>query len=239
MDEPMFQSTHTSSTIERVKISQIVRDPSFQVRNSIKPTNVKRYADLMKSGVTLVAITLARCDGVLLLIDGWHRLAAMEQVGQSYTDATIIECNRQQAQWMAAKANLTHGVQLRPNEYRNVFKAYVTARQHLKGRGRLKSYREIGVEIGRAYTTIRNWMIEDFPKIAAQMSGTELIGEGGLREIERPNADPARENLRQLTSLFQSSADPVFRGEIIEAVRLALADMEASGGWQEKVPPAF
>ena len=226
-------------TIEQVKISQIVRDPSFQVRNSIKPSNVKRYADLLKSGVKLSTITLARCDGMLLLVDGWHRLAAMEQIGKSYTDATVIECNRHQAQWMAAKANLTHGVQLKPNEYRNVFNAYVTAQQHLKGRAGLKSYREIGVEIGRAYTTIRNWMLLDFPEIAAKMSGGDLVGEGGLRPIRVPSADPARQYLTQLNNLFQSSLDPAFRGEIVGAMREALKDMEKSGGWHEPPAPIF
>jgi uncharacterized ParB-like nuclease family protein len=234
-----MRETATYDEIAPIKLSQLVKEVSFQVRNKVNTATVKRYADLMKAGVNLSPIRVARVDGMLMLVDGWHRVAAHEQLGKETALAEIVECNRQQAQWMAAKANLTHGLQLKNAEYRNVFRAYISTRQHLKGRGGHKSYREIGVEIGKPYTTIRNWMLKDFPEIAARMAGDDLVGEGGLQPVEGPSIDPARDHLTRLIGVFQSSADPVFRGEIIGAVRETLADMEASGGWHEPPPPQF
>ena len=42
-----------------------------------------------------------------------------------------------------------------------------------------------------AYTTVRNWMFKDFPKIAKKIGGDELHGVGGLkvRDPERALAD--------------------------------------------------
>ncbi len=235
----MTKINDTPTTIEHVKISQIVRYPDFQVRNSIKPANVKRYADLLKAGVKLAPVVLARCDGMLLLVDGWHRLAAMDQLEQSYTEAMIVDCSKQRAQWLAAEANLKHGVQLKTSEYRNVFKAYVSTRQHIVGKSRIKSYRDIGIEIGKPHTTIRNWMLKDFPEIAKRMGAEEPVGSGGLRAATAPQIEPATECLKSLNTLFQSSTDPEYRGTVILAVREMLSDMEASGGWRAPPPPTF
>ncbi len=235
----MKKGTEGATTFENVKINQIVREASFQVRNRIDPATVKRYADLMKAGTTLAPIKLARVDGMLLLVDGWHRLQAHESLGRGWTHAEIVESNRQNAQWLAASANLAHGLQLKPSEYRNVFCAYMTTRQHVYGRGRMQSYREIGVALGRPHTTIRNWMLKDFPEIASKMGSDEQPETGGLRTEITPEVPKAEEYLSLLIQLFQSSADPEFRGSVIGLARETLADMEASGGWNEPPPVPF
>lgn len=141
---------------------------------------------------------------------------------------------------MAASANLEHGLQLKSDELRNVFKAYVSSRQHLRGKGYSKSYREIGVELGKVHTTIRNWMQKDFPDIAARMSGNEdFAGPGGLQEVAVPDLSATDQHIALLREVFQSSSDPTFRGTVIGAVRETLADMEASGGWNEPLKPDF
>lgn len=227
-------------SIESVKIALITKDAKLQVRNKLNASAVKRYANLMKAGTKLDPIRIARVDDMLLLVDGWHRLAAHDELRRTFVDAEVISATRHQAVWMAASANLEHGLQLKSAELRNVFRAYISSRQHSQGKGRIKSYREIGVDLGKGHTTIRNWMQKDFPEIAVRMSGNgEVAGVGGLQEIAAPNLSATDQHMALVREVFQSSSDPTFRGNVIGAIRETLADMEASGGWTEPSKPEF
>lgn len=225
---------------EHVKITLIAKDASFQVRNKVSLPIVERYAKSMKAGTEFDPIKLANVEGMLILVDGWHRLAAIERLGGTHVYAEVKPANRQQAIWMAASANLQHGVPLKSSELRNVFRAYVTSRQHLQGKGQLRSYREIGAELGKGHTTIRNWMKKDFANVAARMAGNDCMdGLGGIREIALPDLSASERHIASLLEAFQSSSDPTFRGNVIGAVRATLADMVASGGWTEPEKPEF
>ena len=223
---------------EPVKLSQIIKDVNFQVRNAINQATVKRYADMMKAGKKLAPIKLASVDGSLMLVDGWHRVAAHESLGLETAQAEIVVCSFKEAQWLAASANLEHGLPLKISEMRNVFRAYIETGRHITGK-KMQSYREIGTILGKPHTTIRNWMLEDFPDVAEKMGGGEATETGGLRDIDVPDRSEADEYLSALADLFQSSSDPDFRGTIIGAVRETLADMETSGRWNEPEKPEF
>jgi hypothetical protein len=224
----------------KVKLSLITKDVALQVRNAIHSGAVKRYAELIRNGKVLRPIKLASVDDVLFLVDGWHRLEAMESLGQEFADAEVIQANRQEAIWLAATANLEHGVQLKQSEFRNVFRAYIKSRQHLKGHRKVKSYREIGEELGKPHTTIRNWMLADYPEIAARMAGNEdFVGEGGLQAVPKQSPNEALQHLGMVREAFRQSSDPDYRGALISSLRVALTDMEASGGWTLPLEPEF
>ena len=84
----------------------------------------------------------------------------------SETDTIPHRCQRE-AEWLAANLNTEHGSPPKAKEYRRIFQAFVGARKHYRADGSLKSYREIAAEIGgaRGYTTIRNWVKQDFPSV--------------------------------------------------------------------------
>jgi hypothetical protein len=70
---------------------------------------------------------------------------------------------------------MQHGLSLTRKEKREAFKAFVRARQHVTG-ARFRTYEEIAVacpNCGGA-STMHRWMKEDFPKVAAQISGGRL-----------------------------------------------------------------
>lgn len=107
-------------------------------------------------------------DGTLYLVDGWHRVAAAIRRGEQIIDAVITDGTLREARWLAASANLTHGLPLTRAEKRRAFNAYVETGQHRDG-ARYKSYGDIWRElagIARTHSTIRNWMREDHPKVA-------------------------------------------------------------------------
>ncbi len=201
----------SSSLPSTVVIAQLCRSPDFQVRKKLCPQTVQRYAAAIKAGQELPPLQVAVVDGVPCLVDGYHRAAALEQLGCPTAEATITETTREEAQWRAAKANLTHGLPLKNSEIRNVFRVYIRSGRHKKGSGRLKSYREISLELGRPHTTLRLWMEKDFPKLFFQYSGPSYAADGGYQPLAlRPpqQAQVAIDHLENARQALQGISCP-------------------------------
>jgi len=218
--------------IRTIPILNIVRNQDFQIRNRTDPKTVQRYADAMKAGAVFPPVTLAAFDGMKVLVDGWHRVAAVEALGLREIEAKIVPSTRKEAIWLAGQANLTHGLQLKQSEYRHVFRAFVKADKHRRENGSLLSYRDIAKEIGKPHTTIRYWTMKDFPKLFREMSGQEGHEQaGGLHEEEREKPTHADELLAALAEEFQGSVDPEYRGRIIGQLENMVERMKDSGDW--------
>jgi hypothetical protein len=140
-------------------------------------------------------IRLARVNGALMLVDGWHRFAASKRLEREHISAVVEDMTEDEARWAAAEANTTHGLRLKPAEKLEVFRRYVQTKQHLESyltggqkqrlRWRLKSYRDIARDlhgiVGKS--TVQRWMERNFPKIAKQMaSGREATTKDTVRE---------------------------------------------------------
>lgn len=93
---------------------------------------------------------------------------------------------------MAASANLTHGPPLKSSEVRAAFRVYIQTKQHRKGKGRLKSFREMAQELGRSHNTIRNWMTEDFPGWPRSTVGTNQEEMEGCNHNHHNHRQPLR-----------------------------------------------
>lgn len=223
-------------SVVKVPICEILRDDRFQVRRNLSGEAVARYAAAYKAEVELPPIHAAKLQDGLVLVDGWHRVAAKEKLGDVWITAEILDvASEDEVRWLAARANLTHGVPLASRELRAVFRAYVQAGEHRTARGGLKSYREIARDVpGRSHGTIRNWMKVDFPEIAAAMAGEEPErGQGGLRENPGPTGRELCEGLvQQVLAAFRTLGDPEERGEIIQEVEEVLRAMKVGEPWK-------
>jgi hypothetical protein len=220
---------------ELVMLADVIKDPTLQVRAKVDSRTVSKYADEMKFEQVFPMIKLGRIDGQLLLIDGWHRMAAMQLNGATEEWALVATMTRRQAQWEAAKPNLTHGLPLKASEKRPVFKAYVRSLQHrkklpgMRSASRCKSYREMGAELGVGHTTLRGWMMADFPTIARELGGADGPNKGaGTPSLE--NAQAAYE--RQVKSALVDAANvgkliksPETRFELVEALEAVIAEL--------------
>lgn len=165
-----------------MQIADIVIRGDWQVRTGIDGGTVRSYATAMRSGASFPPVVLARIEGSLYLVDGWHRLGAAKLNGEDAIAATVSDMSEAKAQVAAALANLKHGLPLKPREVRNVFKAYIQAEHHRRGRG-FKSYRDIADDLaGRVgHTTVRNWMERDFPDVFKAMGGAAPVSDAGGR----------------------------------------------------------
>lgn len=225
---------NSTSTAVRLPINQIARDAKFQVRNKLNEATVKRYENNYRSGREMPPVKVALVNNVPILVDGWHRLRALENLGKAHVEAEVQKASRREALWMAASANLDHGLPLKSGELRAVFRAYIRANRHVLPKGNLKSYREIAADLGKPHGTIYNWMKKDFPRVADQLSGDEG-GIGGLPEepLEAASAHvaAARVAMAKLTAAFSGTSDADERGTIIDELDAALSQMRGSGNW--------
>jgi len=219
-----------------LRITDIVRDPDYQVRQKLKDQAVAQYANAYASGQVLPPVKVALVDGLAILTDGWHRLAALDRLGRATVLAQVENMTEREARWRAAEANLTHGVQLTRPEHREVFRAFVRSGRHREG-SRFKSYREIASELGglRAHTTLRLWMRSDFPKVYRAMAGED---EGENEAFEPPLVD-REEHLERLImghvdevrAIARGMKDAGRRGEIVRALEELLRDVREARAW--------
>jgi hypothetical protein len=185
MSEWNYGQTTDSLSPSQVALRDVLVNPEWQVRTRLDAPTVRRYADIMARGQDFPAIKVARIGGNLFLVDGAHRMEAARLVGRIVIQAEIVEgLSEAEARWEAACANLCHGLPLKSKEHRAVFRAFVKAEKHRKGR-RYLSYRDMATELGgiRAHTTLRNWMQQDFPKIAKAMGDDGASVFGGRGEL--------------------------------------------------------
>lgn len=225
------EGTTQGREVRRVQIRNVIQDQRYQIRAKLNQGMVKRYASAYKNGGSLPPVQVAQVGDALILVDGWHRLAALTEIGESTAEAKVIPATERAALWLAAQANLKHGLALTSKEIRQAFRAYIKARQHIKGKGGLKSYRDIASDLGgvRSHVAIWGWMIKDFPKVAEQMQEENMPkGDGGLK-----NTDPeasfwaiTQHHLDKARAAFNGVNGPEARGRVIHKVEAMLEEMK-------------
>ncbi len=174
-----------------VELTAIRTDPTMQVRARLDEINLSRLRSAYRSGADIPPLLLAFVEGDEdwpVVIDGHHRFTVLETLeteahvrgGQPIkaVKANIVRLTRDEARYQAARANSTHGLQLKPRETRRMFAAYVRAGRHRNGDG-FRSYREIGKDMSRDHKTVSKWMRADFPSEAAKMGNPEKATDGG------------------------------------------------------------
>lgn len=232
----LSMTTATTPTTAKVIIAQLCRSKDFQVRAKLCSHTVQRYATAIKAGQELPPLQVALVDGVPCLVDGYHRAEALEYLGYVEAEAVITETTRHEAQWMAATANLTHGLPLKTRELRQVFRVYIRTGRHKKGRGRLKSYREIAQDLGRPHTTIRLWMEKDFKKLFNEYgdANRRAKGDDSVRPPPPPgDARAAIDHLHAVREAFQETVCAEAR-ETIRVYLKALSD-DLLADWKNRM----
>lgn len=229
-------STRKTITATTLPISKIIRDGRYQIRRKMYRAKIKEYTSAYQIGVELPPIQVALVSGEsYILVDGWHRLAALERLDRHEVETEVVEAkDGNEVAWLAAKANTTHGIPLTTPEIRKMFRAYVKAGKHRRGRGGFKSYRDIALDLNgiRTHVTIYRWMQRDFPRTAQRMSDEEMpkgqIGEQEPPDPSRELAELAGDGVRKAFNSFAGITDPLDRGQVIYEMEIALAEMKKS-----------
>lgn len=217
----------TPPEVRTLVIRSLVRDARYQVRARLDDATVSRYANVLAEGLTMPPIRVAVVNGALVVVDGHHRLAAQERRGLDTIEAEVITATASEAQWMAAQANMAHGLQLKKSEIRTAFRALIRARRHIPQPGKLLSYRDLTMLMGGLvrHTTLRNWMLADYPDIARLMhqEDPKVASREAERDDEADFYNAASENIVAAVANARAVRDPNRRGSLIEATERLLA----------------
>jgi hypothetical protein len=229
-----------------VAIKDLRISDEFQMRDELDLKRVARLADAYKAGDNVAAITLAQVDGMLILVDGFHRVAALKTNGWSdVVNAEIHKTTRQGALRMAARANLTPGKPVTPKERRKAFNTYIENQgHHLQGRvnGKrkpMKSYGTLARELGMAKTTVIRWMQEDFPKVAEVMGNTaanQWTGKKKNPSFTEIAEFKTREGLEAARVAFKGVTGKLSRGDLIHEAEELVQKMKAMGAYTKYKP---
>jgi ParB-like nuclease domain len=93
-------------------IDQITIDYSVQIRQALSEEAIARYEQVLDRLPPIAVFRLREDPSVLLLSDGFHRLAAHSRQGRSEIRAEILEGSRDEAMEYAVIANVRHGMPL-------------------------------------------------------------------------------------------------------------------------------
>lgn len=231
--------------VRTLTIADLVRLPQYQMRKNrqgvveLDGGKIGEYAAAYKAGRVLPPIRVAVVDGAPLVVDGWHRLAALERNETRTVEAEVHEgVTALTALGMAAQANLEHGLPLKRADLRRAFNALIRARKHVKKRGQLASYREIAGMLGNRvpHTTVRHWMLNDHPRIARDMGGADPVEQPRDKEFPKKRLQEilegnVKQHLYATTAAARGITEPKRRARIIAHVREVLAELEAGAGW--------
>lgn len=224
-----------------VPIVDLVRSREFQARKALNKDTVRAYATAMERGEEFPPVEVAHVEGAAYLVDGFHRVAALETMGRSKVLARVTKTTREGAKRTAALANLRHALPLKKIELKRAFVLLVEGKGHVTKAGNLVSYRKLAEMLGghARHTTVRLWMQKEFPRIAAKY-GT---GDEGEREYqEQPGPEPqawahkeAADHLDQVRALLRAVTDGDRRRALVAALEGLLE--EAKAGAAPWVPP--
>jgi protein gp37 len=93
---------------ERVKLSEITRDPELQVRMKLDHELATTYAEDMLAGCEFPPVRLFHDGTTYWLSQGWHRVLATEWADELDIMAEIIDGTRDDALWDAIGSNREH-----------------------------------------------------------------------------------------------------------------------------------
>lgn len=227
-------SPECASLGESIPLTSIVTLPEMQPRDKgLNLATLRRYKQAMEAGEVFPPILLARVNDALVLVDGWHRLEAMRELGLWEAVAEVrVARSMAEARLWGYEANRKHGLPLTTAERREMFRAYLKADRHRgRRRGQFKSYREMGEELGIPKSTLAKWTLKDAPRLARALAEGNRFGgsrRGGAREAspERRLAGEAHRALDEAAATIPGVVDAEERWALLEKVRGLVAALE-------------
>jgi hypothetical protein len=212
----------------KVRLADIAVDRMQQVRAMGESIGViRRYRERIERGSEPPPVLIARTKRKgQILVDGFHRIEALRQVGRKFVWALIADIEVPEARWFGSEFNADHGVALTKKDHRRRLKFYVDAGFWTDPEtGSRKALRTIAIELGGVvhWQTIHAWMKKDRPSVArhynvpGRQRQTPPNIPGQSYEGEKDNMGI---NLEQIESFYRvaSQFNPEDRAVMAEAL---------------------
>ncbi len=159
----------------------IAFEPRISARRRLDEVHVNVLFNAIRAEADLGEPVIARVEGCLSVVDGFHRFAALLRSKTERANFLLLpgELSLDEARWISAALNWKAQLQLSKAERKDGFKAYIRAGGHVRlatARGtpdRYKSYREIAKELGIPKSTVFRWISDNFPPLAEAMGAPD------------------------------------------------------------------
>ena len=145
--------SNTNSALHSLEIRRIRKDGQTQHRAALGSAAIKLYAALMAQGAEFPPVTVWLEGSNYWLTDGFHRIAAAEQLGCTYINALIRVGTLSDAQWDSYAANSLHGLRRKQEDIQAVISA---ALRHPKAAK--VSNVELARHLNLPEATLRRWL---------------------------------------------------------------------------------
>lgn len=116
----MVETLLQEAVVQELLIADIRRDGGTQARCELDEAVIAEYAELMAEGHAFPPITVFEDEVDYWLADGFHRLAAAEQVGYTTIEAEVIPGTLRHAIVYAVGTNSDHGLRRTNADKRHV-----------------------------------------------------------------------------------------------------------------------
>lgn len=104
------KEVETADRNKDVPIKQITMDKELQPRMALTKEAVEEYVLAMQEGAVMPPCVVVFDGTKHWLCDGFHRVTAAQQLKLKAIRCEVVEGTREDAMWLAAAANLKHGV---------------------------------------------------------------------------------------------------------------------------------
>lgn len=201
--------TKTKKTV--VPLADLTDDARFQSRTRTDTGTVDDYKESMSSGAVMPPITVALVDGVMFIVDGWHRVQAARELGYEEIEAEVTPMTENEAMWRAAGANQSHGLRRSNADKIRAVEMVLTipTTEHM-------SDREIARRIGVSHEFVRQHRMRDEENAEVdEVEDTDeetTEGVDGEESVENAAEEPMEEAKRKYAEIVG----------MIDAVRAAL-----------------
>ena len=188
----------------KIGIPELIINDSWNIRaNSLCKGRIAEYADHLED---LPPIRVARLDGGLYLVDGWHRVTAARVRGMSEIEAEVDEklTTESEARIAAFKANIKHGLFLDNKQKREWFNAIKDLRPDW-------STREWGKELGVNHSTIVRWDTGANAPVDALPQRASAADRAGVTTIDAILRDWSRYQATELRRFPVAKWSPEYR----------------------------
>lgn len=238
-DELRKQASEREPDVKIIYMGSIVRHPRLRLRIKMRRQKIGDYARAYRAGAQFPPIEVVKDGEAYLLVDGFHRFAALRENGAQTVEARITEGDINRAMIKAATANTQHGMGWTAQELRQAFSMYMKARGFINEKsGRPKSYQDIADDFGgiKSKWTIGRWIKQKHGKVyeryyqADDESREPQQEEGALRGISYGHETVTA--LERAAATFKGIQDPEQRGRIITLAEQLVEEMKKGGPWK-------
>ena len=199
---------------QQVKIKDVTLDRDMQPRVNITQEAVDEYRERMEDGEQFPPIAVVKDGSTLYCVDGWHRVMAAKALKAKVITAVVTLGTRMDAIWVAAQANLRHGVRRTNADKRRAVALALLARPD-------SSFADIA-----AHCAVTREMVRQHAKQAEEAAQLDAQIEAQVDE-----AMEAAEDIGEVSEVDRAMMQAEAAVEVaIHAVDAAIAAAERVGG---------